>query len=124
MSFHADVYGYIIVKDSESISTALIEEIPLTAPIFKPCFSDAIKEHNTQYISFACRVKIDAGEDSLWLLPFESLLRKSNFLNATVHIQHEETSTMMMYSYFKNKGIQKISNKLTEQCFEDITLPD
>ncbi|MFZ6745528.1 hypothetical protein ACO0LC_20070 [Undibacterium sp. JH2W] len=122
MAFFADVYGFIVVKGNSSIPLALIEDISLTTPGFKPCFSDSVKTRNASYISFASSVKIDDVEDDLWLRPFELLLNQIDFLSATVHIDHEETQNMMMYTYFKNGDIKKLSIQLSEQCLEERTL--
>ena len=122
MAFYADIYGYIAIKKGRHIQNEIIEQISKNNQIFKPCLSQAIEGKSSSYISFACSVKIDEGEDNIWLTPFEELLKLMDFLNATVNIVHEESGSIMMYTYIMNEGIKKISSTLVEKFIEEISI--
>jgi len=123
MAFYADVYGFIARKEADGISRDLVEAVRNSSPIFKPCFSVPVPTKKAHYISFACGVKLDVGEDDLWLSAFEEVLKQINFLNASVNIVHEETGNIMMYSYIKDGGIQRFSSKLEERFIGESLIP-
>jgi hypothetical protein len=115
MAFYAEVYGYILKKDEAAIPACVLESARAAAPIFKPCFSSPVQSKGFFHISFACRLKIDDGEDVLWLSPFEAVLRKIDFVWAVVIFDHEETPHSMSYSYLKNVQIEKLTTRLNAQ---------
>ncbi|HEY1814524.1 MAG TPA: hypothetical protein VGG74_19360 [Kofleriaceae bacterium] len=122
MAFYADIYGYIARKEAGGISAEIIDRISQANPIFKPCFSAPVIGRAARYISFACNVKLGEGEDGLWIAPFEMLLKTTTFLNATVNIEHEDLSYMMMYSYVTGSPVQRFVSKMTAQLIEESTV--
>ncbi|WP_155122922.1 hypothetical protein [Burkholderia ubonensis] len=123
MAFYAEVYGYIARKEAGEIPLEVIEYAAQSSAIFCPCFSDPVAMRSAYYISFACSVKFDEGEDELWLSPFEIILRKMDFSSASVSILHEEVSHIMMYSYVRDRVMQRFSSKLIEQSVEESSIP-
>jgi hypothetical protein len=91
MAFHADVYGYIARKEAEEIPREVLEDLRQSAPIFRGAsFSAPVACRMGHYISFACSVRFDEGEDELWIAPFELILKRINFLRADVIVSHED----------------------------------
>jgi hypothetical protein len=119
MAFYADVYGFIAVDDEGGIPVDLLENAYRDSKGLKPSFAQAAATRSGFYISFASSVKLDEGEDDLWLLPFEALLKEMHFLRATVNFLHEESDHALMYTYINNKGIQKICSKLSEEFVQE-----
>ncbi len=115
MAFYSEIYGYICVKEEKIIEECVLSEIMKSHPIFRPNFSNPSPSKSEYYISFAGKVKFDSGEDRLWILPFEELLGKINFVSATVSIIHEESNYIMMYSYIQDGGVQKFTSKFLEE---------
>lgn len=122
MAFYADVYGYIARKEAGGIPLEVIECATQSSTIFRPCFSDPSVMRSAHYISFACSVKFEDGEDELWLSPFEMVLRKIEFLSASVSVVHEEVNHVMMYSYVRDKAIQRFSSKLIEKFMDESSI--
>jgi hypothetical protein len=122
MAFYADVYGYIARKEKGEIPCEVLEHVYKSAPIFRACFSAPVTCKSAHYISFACSVKLDEGEEELWLSPFEMMLKRINFLSAAVNVVHEESNYIMMYSYVKDVSIQKFISKMTEQFLDETVL--
>jgi len=123
MAFYANIYGYIALKRGALFPVGTAELAHATAPIFKPCFSSPIDSGAFSFVSFACSVKIDQGEDELWLAPFESVLLNADFAHASATVEHEESSDVMLYSYTKGQRIEKIVSRLMEQVATQTTLP-
>lgn len=122
MAFYADLYGYIARKEDGEIPAHVIEQVLKSSAIFKPCFSGPFKDRAAYYISFACSVKLNDGEDEVWLEAFEMMLKQINFSNAAVSFVHEEVSHIMMYSYVKTSSIQRFKSKLIELSVEESLL--
>lgn len=118
LAFYAEVYGYICQKNNDHLEEILLSNLRDEYPIFRMGFSSPVLSHGKFYISFAGQVKIDTGEESSWIGPFEKLLSGMNFLNATVNIIYEDSPQIMMYSYINDGGIQKFSSKLVEEFGE------
>lgn len=129
MAFYAEVYGYIARRESDEISHEVIELARKSSlPLFRPSFSVPVPAKVAHYISFACDVKLNQGEDELWLAPFEQVLKRINFLNASVVFVHEEVSHVMMYSYVKDpsvKGgsIQRFDTRLDQHPVRESLIP-
>jgi hypothetical protein len=121
MAFHADLYGYIARKEAEHIPPEVLEEIHRSSiPLFSATsFSAPAASRMGHYTSFACSVRFDAGEDDMWIAPFEMILKRINFLRAEVIIDHEESSSPMQYSYVKLDVIKKFVTRLNGQLLEE-----
>jgi hypothetical protein len=125
MAFYADVYGYIAQKGSGGIPPEVLEQVCRSTPMLQPCFSTPVASKGWVYISFACRIKLDEGEDELWLAPFEMVLKRIDFVHVQVNFCHEESSHRMEYVYVRDQGtIRKFCARLVEQSLVESIIPD
>jgi hypothetical protein len=119
VAFYADIYGYIAQHDEAGIPPGVVGFINHEHPIFRPCFSPPVASRAMHYLSFACSVKLDEGEEGLWIAPFELLLKKINFFNAIVSVIHEQSGQMIIFSYQKDGLIRRFVSKVTEQYVDE-----
>lgn len=122
MAFYADIFGYVTVKKGFVIPQDLVNELSINAPMFSLCFSSPIDSGSGDRVSFACRKKIDSSENELWLSPFEEMLKRSDFLNASVVFIHEESVNVMMFTYVRQEKIVKIESTLSEEVVKQIII--
>lgn len=119
MAFYAEIYGYIAQHDEVGISSGVLDFINHEHPIFRPCFSSPVASRAMHYISFACSVKLDEGEEELWIAPFELLLKRIDFFNAIVNIIHEQSGQTIIFSYQKDGLIRRFISKVAEQYVDE-----
>lgn len=118
MAFYADVYGYISVQKGQQFLPKAPDN-GSSSGTFHPCFATKVDGRIFDLIPFACNVKLDEGEDSLWLSPFEDILRNVDFVSAVVNVMHEESNHIMMYSYVKDGQIKKFTSRQTEEFIDE-----